>query len=119
MISSPSLSRPVRLDVAGSATMKLGTFGRTESLAGATGVVGFKEMPEAAFLEAEVFVRDTLDIEALTAAEDVTAVAVLANGQTRTLTDAWLANSPEVDLVGGTTTLRFETGTPGFTSGVA
>lgn len=115
VISSADLSRDLRLDVAGSATMKTGTVMR-EALNGATGVVGRKESYEPAFCEAEVHIRDLTALAAIEGAEDITVIAVLASGQTAQITDAWLVSSPDADLVGGVTTLRFESGTPGYAS---
>lgn len=105
-----------RFDVAEPPTTKLNTIVR-EALGGPTGIVGYVESHEAAYIEATVNMRDTVDLNLILAARDCTVTLAHANGHVEQLTGAWVANSPERSAA-GTATIRWESGTPGQVLGV-
>lgn len=59
------------------------------ALVGATGVDGYSEAPQAAFIQGEIRDASDVDLEALVGATDVTATLELANGKTFVLANAW------------------------------
>ena len=90
-------------------TITVSTWGsEKESLVGLSGVVGYKEMPRASFIEIEVMTVPELDLQAFENVRDSVVVAELANGQTWTLRGAWATTAPEHNAGEGTATLRFE-----------
>lgn len=105
-----------RFDVGETLTTKLGTVMR-EALAGATGVVGYHETPEVAYIEAEIIMRDTVDLSTLVAARDCTVTVQHSNGHVEQLTGAWVVSHPE-RARDGKATIRWESGTPGLTLGI-
>lgn len=52
------------------------------TLTSATGVDGYSQVPQAAFIEGEIRDGSEIDLEALVNAEDVTAALELSNGKT-------------------------------------
>lgn len=75
-------------DAIGNFTWNLGLPLRAP-LVGATGVDGYSETPQAAFIEGEIRDGSGVSIEDLVGATDVTASLDLANGKTVVLTKAW------------------------------
>lgn len=119
VVSGPTLSRPIRLDCTESPKGRMQTEIR-EAIPGPTGVVGYKTMHQPSFIEAQVALRDSLPITKLmNAGATLEVTAVLANGWTQTITEAWLVEGPEQDMAEGTTTLRFESRNQGTETGVA
>ena len=90
-------------------TVTVGTWSSTkETKTGLSGVVGYAEMPIAAFVEIEVFTTPELDLQAFQNVRNSVVVAELANGQTWTLRNCWTTTAPEQSASEGTATLRFE-----------
>lgn len=75
-------------DAIGNFTWNLGLPLRAQ-LIGATGVDGYSEAPQAAFIEGELRDGSDVDISALVGATGVTASLELANGKTLVLAEAW------------------------------
>jgi len=74
-------------DAKGNFTYNLG-HPKRESLIGSSGVHGFMEKPQVAFIEGEITDRGSLNLQALVTAESITATLELANGKTIVLRDA-------------------------------
>lgn len=80
-----------------------------ETMVGAGGVAGFKEMPIAGFLEAEIFTTRDLSLKTLSDATEAGTITVeLANGFTYVLNGGWVTGRPEANAIGGTVTIRWE-----------
>jgi len=79
-----------------------------ESVIGADRVHGFKETPQAAFIEGEITDRDTLDLEALVNTTDATVYLRLANGKVIVLRQAWFAAEGTGNTEEGNIGVRFE-----------
>jgi len=58
-------------------------------LVGATGVDGYSQTAQAAFVEGEIRDGENVDLEALVTANNVTVTLELANGKTLVLANAW------------------------------
>lgn len=78
-------------DAKGSFTYHYGTPKR-EAIIGSDGVHGYKETPQASFIEGAITDRQTLDVKALMLARDVTASLDLGNGKIFVLREAWNAS---------------------------
>lgn len=114
VLSSPTFTPDIRIDVETTCTYRAELETR-ESLQGTNSVAGYKESLEASFLEVAMHIRDhSIMRKLLDAGDTITAIAVLVDGTTVTLEDAWMMGGPERDLVNGTSTLRFESGTEGI-----
>ena len=97
------------LDVEGTLTCRVGTLTR-EALSGASGVVGHRTTYEPSYMEMAIFIPSTLDLGTLEDLEDVSVTAATNDGKIYAMSGAWLAASPEPDLIAGTVTLRWESG---------
>ena len=97
----------VQLSVAGSFTVSP-EISERESMAGLSGVVGFKESPSAAFIEGEVYTENEVDIQTIAKIDDGTVTAELANGQGWALRNAWKVGRSDMSASEGTMTVRFE-----------
>lgn len=75
-------------DAKGNWTYNLGAPKR-ETILGADAVHGYKEMPQAPYIEGEITDRGDLDVAALLELDGVTVTLELANGKTVVLRDAW------------------------------
>lgn len=77
------------------------------ALVGATGVDGYSEAPQAAFIAGEI--RDGLDVdtEKLVQATDVTATLELANGKTFVLASGWFEGEGTGNTQEGNFAVRF------------
>jgi len=62
-----------------------------EEIVGADGIHGYKETPQAAYIEGAVTDREDLDWEKLVTADDVTVTLELNNGKVITLASAWFS----------------------------
>jgi len=91
----------------GSWTYNLGQPKR-ESVVGADGVHGYKEMPQVAVLEGTI--TDSLELSAqdLMNVKDATITVDLANGKTIVLKDAWFAGDGNITTEEGEIEARFE-----------
>lgn len=96
----------VRFQVGGSANYRLSGVDR-ESLVGATGYAGYKEMPVVGFIECEVHIQQDLDFSEMRLWSDVTATLVTGANKVVQCT-GHLVTTPEPSAVDGTATLRFE-----------
>lgn len=96
-----------RLSVKGNWTINPGRPKR-EAIVGADEVHGFKEMPQAPFIEGEATVTPDLDLPALLDVVDATVTAELANGQVPVLRNAWQAGEGTFGTEEGNVSLRFE-----------
>lgn len=94
-------------DAKGSFTYNLGRPMR-EAVVGADTVHGYKEMPQVAFVEGVITDRQTLDLETLVSARDVTVTLQLANGKVIVLREAWFAGEGSASTEEGEITVRFE-----------
>lgn len=91
----------------GNFTYGLGTPKR-ESIVGSDAVHGYKEMPQAAYIEGEITDRQSLDLKALLTAEDVTVTLTLANSKVIVLRDAYQVAEGTGNTDEGNVGIRFE-----------
>lgn len=94
-------------DAKGSFTYNIGRPKR-EAVVGADTVHGYTEMPQVAFIEGIITDRQTLDLETLVVARDVTVTLQLANNKVIVLRDAWFASEGSVTTEQGEIAVRFE-----------
>lgn len=95
------------MDAKGNFTYNLGR-GKREAIIGATKVTGYKEMPQAAFIEGELTDSRNLDLNALLNLDDATATVELANGKVIVLRNAWYAGEGNVQTEEGNIQFRVE-----------
>lgn len=93
--------------VGGSASYSVDSVSR-ETIKGASGVAGYKETPEAAFVEFEHIDDTDLEPSDIASMTDVTVTMYLINGKTVALFNAWVVNTREWNAIDGLTTIRFE-----------
>jgi len=91
----------------GSWTYNLGQPKR-EAIVGADQVHGYKEMPQAPFVEGVITDSSELDLSALLNTKDVTFTLELANGKVIVLRDAWWAADGNVTTEEAEIEARFE-----------
>ena len=77
-------------DARGSFSYNLGQVKR-DTIVGADTVHGYKEVPQAPFIEGSITDRGTLDLAALATGTQLTITLALANGKTIVLRNAWFA----------------------------
>lgn len=94
-------------DAKGNFTYNIGVPKR-EAIVGADQVHGYKEMPQAAFIEGELTDSKNLDLAALLKFDDATATLELANGKVVVLRNAWYAGDGNVQTEEGNINLRIE-----------
>lgn len=94
-------------DIEGEFTIGYGTPKR-EPIIGSNRVIGYKEVPQVAFIQGKVIDSAGLDVKALCNATDVTANMKLATGKTAVLRDAWYAGSAELNTGDGGIDFRIE-----------
>lgn len=75
---------------------------------GADAPHGYKETPQVAFISGATSDHESLDLEALFTAEDVTVTLVLATGKTVILRNAWFAGEGTGTTEEGEIAVRFE-----------
>ena len=97
----------VMQDAKGEFTYNLGK-NKREALMGSDKVHGFKETPQAAFIEGEITDRGTLDLGGLVDMTDVTVTLALANGKIISLPNAWYAGDGTGHTDEGNIAVRFE-----------
>lgn len=78
-----------------------------EPIIGADGVHGYKETPQAAYIEGEITDRGDLDVEALVKATDKTITLSLANGKVIVLREAWFSAEGNVQTEEGNIQVKF------------
>lgn len=81
---------------------------KRESVVGADGFHGIKEIPVASYIEAQVSDLAGLDIDTVQSLKNVTVNVKLNNGKTGVLSNASQMNQVELDAVDGSYTIRFE-----------
>ena len=96
-----------RLQAKGSFTYNHGVDKR-EAVVGSDQVHGFKELPQAPFIEGAITDSDELDVPTLKAVRDSTVTLELANGKVFTLSQAWYAADGDVTTEEGEIQVRFE-----------
>ena len=94
-------------DARGNFTYSLGPPKR-EAIVGPSGVYGYKEMPQAPYIEGEVVDARALDVAALQSVTEATVTIELANGKTVVLRDAWYAADGTVGTEDANVQIRFE-----------
>ncbi|MEG0064707.1 MAG: phage tail tube protein [Pseudomonas sp.] len=83
------------------------------ALMGATGVDGYSEAPQAAFIAGEFRDGEDVDTEALVAITDATITLELANGKTFVLANAWFEGEGTGNSQEGNFAVRFSSDKPG------
>lgn len=81
---------------------------KKEAVVGADRVHGYKETPQAPFIEGEITDKDTLDLEALNNITDATVYLRLANSKLIVLRQAWFAAEGTGNTEEGNIGVRFE-----------
>lgn len=81
---------------------------KRSAVIGSSGVHGFKEEPQPAFVEGKFTDRGNLDLDALVTLEDATVTVEAANGKTVVLRSAWYAGEGSVNTGEGEIGVRFE-----------
>jgi hypothetical protein len=71
-------------------------------------VHGYKEVPQAAFIEGEITDRSTFDLDDLVTIVDATVTLELANGKVIVLRSAWFAGEGTGNTEEGNIAVRFE-----------
>jgi Phage tail tube protein len=99
----------IQYQLRGNMTIGLGGVHR-ESVVGMDQYHGYKEVPEAAFIECELTDQPTLDLNVLEALTGVTVTVELINGKTATLANAVQINHLSLNADDGKMTVRFESG---------
>lgn len=94
-------------DAAGDFTYNPG-FNKREALIGPSGVQGYKEEPQVAFIEGEIRDARNLDLKKLMTVKDATVTLDLANDKTFMLRDAWQANEGNIGTGEANIEVRFE-----------
>lgn len=104
----------IELKVNGSTYSAKGNFtyniGRNmrEAVVGADRVHGYKEMPQAPFIEGEITDRSNLSLERLVTLDNATAMLRLANGKLIVLRQAWFAGEGTGNTEEGNIAFRLE-----------
>lgn len=81
---------------------------KRESIVGSDSVHGYKETPQAAFIEGEVTDRLSLDLTTLLTAENATVTLTLANSKVIVLRDAYQVAEGTGNTEEGNVGIRFE-----------
>lgn len=81
---------------------------RKEAVVGADRVHGYKEMPQAPFIEGEITDRSNLDLAAFVGVTDATVYLRLANGKLIVLRQAWFAAEGTGNTEEGNIGVRYE-----------
>ena len=81
---------------------------KRETIAGTDSIHGYKEAPQAAFIEGAVTDKGTLDLAALATGKDVTVILTLGNGKVIALRDAWFAGDGNASTEEAEIAVRWE-----------
>lgn len=95
------------LQAKGNWTYNLGA-NKREAIVGADRVHGYKELPQAPYIEGEVTDASDLDVEALLRTDDATITLKLANGKVVVLRNAWYAADGNIQTEEANIQIRFE-----------
>lgn len=95
------------MEAAGDFSYNLGAPKR-EALVGSDRVHGFKETPQAAFIEGDIRDRKTLDLSKVVNMDNATVYLSLANGKAITLRNAWFAGDGTATTDDAKMPVRFE-----------
>lgn len=95
-------------DAKGSFDYNLGLPKREAVYNGAGQTIGFKEMPQTAFIEGEIIDRGSLDLKTLVIGDDLTVNLKLANGKSVVLHDAWFAGEGTASTEDANIKVRWE-----------
>ncbi|WAP69040.1 phage tail tube protein [Jiella pelagia] len=79
-----------------------------ESILGADAVHGYKDVPQAAFIEGEITDSQELDVTALLKTRNATVTLELANGKVIVLRNAWFAGEGTGNTEEGNVAFRME-----------
>lgn len=79
-----------------------------EAIVGADRVHGFKETPQAPFIEGKITDRGNLDLGKLVDLDDATVTLRLAVGKTIMLREGWYAGKGDASATEGEVDVRFE-----------
>lgn len=93
-------------DAKGNFTYNIGSPKRDE-IVGPDGVHGYKELPQAAFIEGEITDASDLDLAAFTTLRDETITLELANGKVFVLRDGWYSAEGNVQTEEANIQVRF------------
>ncbi|WP_163371078.1 phage tail tube protein [Endozoicomonas acroporae] len=85
---------------------------KRESIAGADGIHGYKEAPQAAFLEGEITDRHDLDARAFLEMDEATVTLELANGKTIVFRNAYNVSEGSIGADEANIAFRFESTEP-------
>lgn len=96
-----------RLDAVGSFDWNLGR-NMKSGVVGHDRVHGYKELPQIPFLEGEIRVTPTTDVDAILAISDATITLELGSGQVFVLRNAWYASEGTGATEEGNLGCRFE-----------
>lgn len=96
-----------RWDAKGNFTYNLGRVKR-EAVVGNDQVHGYKEMPQAPWIEGEITDRGSIPLDELLGVTDATVTIELANGKVIVLRDAWYAADGTGNTEEGNVEVRFE-----------
>lgn len=97
----------VAYDVAGSAAYAANRVKR-DTLAGQSGIQGYKEMPVAPYISATIRDAGSLTVESLNQMTSVAVVLTLSNGKLVSGEGLWSTEVEEVETEEGTFKVRFE-----------
>jgi hypothetical protein len=81
---------------------------KREAIIGSDGVHGYKETPQAPFIEGTITDSASLSLSDLTSITDSTVILTLANGKSVVLRDAFYASEGEASTEAGEIKVRFE-----------
>lgn len=95
------------LDAVGSFTCNYGR-NKKEGLVGPTGVQGYKENPQIAYIEGEIRDMQDLDVDDILLFDDGTITLTYANGKSFMLEQAWYAADGDIDTEEGKIQVKFE-----------
>lgn len=95
------------MDAVGSFTCNYGR-NKKEGLVGPTGVQGYKENPQIAYIEGEIRDAQSLDIDDILNFDEGTITLTYANGKSFMLEEAWYAADGDLDSDEGKIQVKFE-----------
>ena len=78
-----------------------------EDVEGSTGLLGYSEKAQPAFIEGAIGDRADLDVKALLATEGATVTLIAGNGKVIMLRDAWQSNAGNVATADGKIEVKF------------
>lgn len=83
------------------------------TLLGATGVDGYSQTPQAAYVEGEIRDGSEVDLATLVGADGVTVALELSNGKTFVLANAWFVGEGTGNTAESNVAVRFESSEQG------